>query len=322
MFRRTLLAVPLLAMPALAQGSYPTRPIRLVVPFAPGGPSDTLARAFAERMSAILGQTLVVENRSGAGSTVGSDVVAKAAKDGYTLLFNNVSQATNPAFFRNLPFDPLVDFAPVALLAESPVVLLGAPNLPASDLAGFMVQVRDHPGRYDYGSAGNGSAAHLAVARLLSEAQLFMTHVPYRGVAPAIADLLAGTIALVGDTATTGLAQARGGRLKALAVTSRARMPQAPELPTVRECGIPGLDDYAMTSWNVLLAPSGTPAPIVARLNAAVRQAKADPAFAAALVGMGNTAMDDLDSGTVQDFLAAEQSRWGQVLRASGIVPQ
>ena len=319
MLRRSLLALPLISTPALAQAPYPSRPLRLVVPFAPGGPSDTLARAFAERLSAQLGQTMLVENRSGAGSTVGSDVVAKAARDGHTLLFNNVSHATNASFFRALPFDPLADFAPVALLAESPVVLLGAPNLPARSLVEFLALVRAQPGRFDYGSAGNGSAAHLAVAKLLSAADLRMNHIPYRGVAPAMTDLTSGTIALVGDTATTGLAQARGGTLRAFAVTSATRMPQAPDIPTVRESGAAGLGDYAMTSWNVLLAPAGTPAPLVARLNAAVREAKAEPAFAARLIALGNTAMEDAPPEAVGRFLAAEQARWGEVLRGAGI---
>ncbi|WP_424814182.1 Bug family tripartite tricarboxylate transporter substrate binding protein [Roseococcus sp. YIM B11640] len=320
--RRGLLASPL-ALPALAraQSPYPSRPIRLVVPFAPGGPSDTLARTFAERLSAILGQPMPVENRSGAGSTVGSDAVAKAAPDGYSLLFNNISQATNPAFFVRLPFDPLKDFAPVGLLAESPVVLLGAPNLPADDLRSFLALVRDNPGRYDYGSAGNGTAAHLAVAKLLGSAGLSMNHIPYRGVAPATNDLMAGSIALVGDTATTGLGQARGGTLKGLAVTSARRLPQAPEIPTVAESGFPGLADYTMTSWNVLLAPARTPDPLVARLNVAVRQAKADPAFRARLEMLGNTPMDDAPPDAILGFLAAEQARWGEVLRAAGIRP-
>jgi tripartite-type tricarboxylate transporter receptor subunit TctC len=319
--RRALLAATLAAPPALAQGAFPDHGLRLVVPFAPGGPSDTLARFFAERLSAILGQPLVVENRSGAGSTVGSDAVAKAPADGYTLLFNNISQATNPAFFRALPFDPLRDFAPVAALAESPVVLLGAPNLPAGDLPGFLALVRDQPGRFDYGSAGIGSAAHLAVAKLLAAAGLSMNHVPYRGVAPATNDLRAGTIALVGDTATTGLGLARGGTLKGLAVTAARRLPQAPDLPTVQESGFPGLGDYSMASWNVLLAPARTPEPVLLRLNDAVRQAKADPAFAARLDALGNTPMEDLPPAGLGRFLAAEQARWGEVLRAAGIRP-
>ncbi|WP_052401975.1 Bug family tripartite tricarboxylate transporter substrate binding protein [Muricoccus aerilatus] len=320
--RRAILAAPMiLPAAAQAQAAYPNRAIRLVVPFAPGGPSDTLARTFAERLSAILGQPMPVENRSGAGSTVGSDAVAKAAPDGYTLLFNNISQATNPAFFARLPFDPLKDFAPVGLLAESPVVLLGAPNLPVSDLRAFLALVRDHPGRYDYGSAGNGTAAHLAVAKLLSSAGLSMNHVPYRGVAPATNDLMAGTIALVGDTATTGLGQARGGTLKGLAVTSAQRLSQASEIPTVAESGFPGLADYTMASWNVLLAPARTSEPVVARLNEAVRQAKADPTFRTRLKALGNTPMDDAAPSAIANFLEAEQARWGEVLRAAGIRP-
>lgn len=319
MLRRSLLALPLLATPALAQAAWPSRPLRLVVPFAPGGPSDTLARAFAERLTPMLGQSVLVENRSGAGSTVGSDFVAKAPRDGYTLLFNNISQATNPSFFRNLPFDPLADFAPVGLLSESPVILLGAPNLPARSLAEFLALVAARPDHFAYGSAGIGSAAHFAVASLLVAAGLRMVHIPYRGVAPAISDLTAGSIALVGDTATTGLGHARGGTLRAFAVTSARRLAQAPELPTVGESGVAGLADFTMTSWNVILAPAGTPAAIIGRLNGALRDAKADPAFAARLVALGNTPMEDAPPEAIGRFLEAEQTRWGHVLREAGI---
>lgn len=309
--------------PAFAQ-DYPARPITVVVAYPAGGDTDAMARLFAEKLTVRLRQPVVVDNRPGAGGTVGNNLVARAVPDGYTLLFTPNPFTIAPMVMR-LPtaatYDPLRGFTPVVQTASQAVLLVAHPSTGFKSVAD-MVAAAKAGKTLSYASPGAGSPMHIGAEWLNRAAGASIQHVPYRGVAPAIADLLAGTISLVGDTATTGLAQARGGRLKALAVTSRTRMPQAPELPTVRECGIPGLDDYAMTSWNVLLAPSGTPAPVIARLNAAVRQAKADPTFAAALVGMGNTAMDDVDPGAVQDFLAAEQSRWGQVLRASGIVPQ
>jgi putative tricarboxylic transport membrane protein len=307
---------------AAAQVAWPARPIRMVLPFAAGGPTDTLARLLAEQLSARLGQRVVVENRAGAGSTVGAEAVAKAAKDGYTLLFNNISHATNAALYRRLPFDPVRDFAPVATLMEGPVLLLVKRDFPARDLAEFVALLRREPDRHDYGSAGNGSASHISVAQLLSLTGTKMTHVVYRGTAPAVTDLLAGTVALVGDTSTTALGHLQGGGVRALAVTSPERLPFLPDVPTVRESGLPALADYRMSTWNMLFAPAGTPEPVLRRLHDETRAALADPAFVARLAELGNVPMPPSTPDGARQFLVAEQERWRRVLAEAGVKPE
>jgi tripartite-type tricarboxylate transporter receptor subunit TctC len=294
----------------------------MVLPFAPGGPTDTLARLLAEQLSARLGGRVIVENRAGAGSTIGADAVAKAPKDGHTLLFNNISHSTNAALYRRLPFDPVRDFAPVATLMEGPVLLLVKRDFPARDLAEFVALLRREPDRHDYGSAGNGSASHISVAQLLSLTRTKMSHVAYRGAAPAVTDLLGGTVALVGDTSTTALGHLQGGAVRALAVTSPERVPFLPDVPTVRESGIPELADYRMSTWNMLFAPAGTPEPILRRLHDETRAALADPAFVARLAELGNVPMPPTTPEGARDFLAAEQERWRRVLADAGVQPE
>ena len=326
--RRTLLtslaaaALVTQAGAAAAQAGWPARPVRMVLPFAAGGPTDTLARLLAEQLSARLGQRVVVENRAGAGSTVGADAVAKAPKDGYTLLFNNISHSTNAALYRRLPFDPVRDFAPVATLMEGPVLLLVKRDFPARDLAEFVALLRREPDRHDYGSAGNGSASHISVAQLLSLTRTKMTHVVYRGTAPAVTDLVSGTVALVGDTSTTALGHLQGGTVRALAVTSPERLPFLPDVPTVRESGIPELADYRMSTWNVLLAPAGTPEAITRRLHDETRAALADPAFVRRLADLGNVPMSPATQEGTREFLVAEQERWRRVLADAGVMPE
>ena len=326
--RRSLLAAmaaaAALAAPAVAtaQPAYPARPVRMVLPFAPGGPTDTLARLLAEQLSARLGGRVIVENRAGAGSTIGADSVAKAAKDGHTLLFNNISHSTNAALYRRLPFDPVRDFAPVATLMEGPVLLLVKRDFPAANLAEFVALLRREPDRHDYGSAGNGSASHISVAQLLSLTRTKMTHVVYRGTAPAVTDLLGGTVALVGDTSTTALGHLQGGAVRALAVTSPERVPFLPEVPTVRESGVPELADYRMSTWNMLFAPAGTPEPILRRLHDETRAALADPGFVARLAELGNVPMPPATAEGARDFLVSEQERWRRVLAEAGVQPE
>ncbi|MDQ1079435.1 tripartite tricarboxylate transporter substrate binding protein [Pseudoroseomonas cervicalis] len=326
--RRALIASAL-ALPALrpaaagAQAAaYPDRPVRLVLPFAAGGPTDTLGRVFAEQLGRQLGGRVVVENRTGAGSTIGADAVAKAPKDGYTLLFNNLSHSINPFLYPRLPYDTAGDFVPVATLMEGPVILLVGADSPFRSLQDLIAAVRARPDHYDYGSAGNGSAAHVSTVQILSLTKTRMNHVVYRGVAPAMADLLAGSIALVNDTSTTALGSIRGGMVRPLAVTSVARVPFLPELPTVRESGIPELANFSMSTWNMLLAPAGTPQPIVARLHAESRRALADPAFVARLAELGNVPMAPTDLAGARGFLLAEMERWRGVLSEAGVRPE
>lgn len=330
--RRVLLAASLAsaAAPALlaprvrAQGAagYPDRPVRLILPFAAGGPTDTLGRVFAEQLGRQLNGRVVVENRTGAGSTIGADVVAKAPKDGYTLLFNNLSHSINPALYRRLPYDTLGDFVPVATLMEGPVVLLVGANSPFRTLGDLIAAVRARPDHYDYGSAGNGSASHVSAVQLLSLTRTRMNHIVYRGVAPAMTDLLAGSIALVNDTSTTALGSIRGGMVRPLAVTSAERVPFLPELPTVRESGIPELANFRMSTWNMLLAPSGTPQPIVERLHEESRRALMDPGFVAKLAELGNVPMPAADLAGARAFLVSEIERWRGVMAEAGVQPE
>ena len=330
--RRSVLATAMLASaaPALqasrafAQGAaiYPDRPVRLILPFAAGGPTDTLGRVFAEQLGKQLNGRVLVENRTGAGSTIGADVVAKAPKDGYTLLFNNLSHSINPSLYRNLPYDTAGDFVPVATLMEGPVVLLVGANSPYRTLRDLIDAVRAKPDQLDYGSAGNGSAAHVSTVQILSLTGTRMSHIVYRGVAPAMTDLLAGTVALVNDTSTTALGSIRGGLVRPLAVTSAARVPFLPDLPTVRESGIPELANFQMSTWNMLLAPAGTPAPIVQRLHDETRKVLAEPAFVAKLAEFGNVPMPETDLPGARAFLISEMDRWRGVMAEAGIRPE
>ena len=310
--------------PALAQGigGYPDKPIRLILPFTAGGPTDTLGRVFAEQLSRQMSARVLVENRTGAGSTIGADVVAKAAPDGYTLLFNNLSHSINPSLYRRVPYDTAGDFVPVSVLMEGPVVVLVGANSPYRSLKDLIDAARTQPDRLDYGSAGNGSAAHVSMVQILAKTGARMNHVVYRGVANAMTDLLSGTIASVNDTSTTALGSIRGGMVRPLAVTSPARVSFLPDLPTVRESGIPELADFQMSTWNMLLAPAATPRRVVDRLHAEVRAAMRDPAFVAKLAELGNVPMPEADLAGTRAFLLSEMERWHAVMTQAGVRPE
>ncbi|MBP0495467.1 Bug family tripartite tricarboxylate transporter substrate binding protein [Pararoseomonas indoligenes] len=330
--RRPLLAAAVFsgAMPALlpsragAQGmtGYPDKPIRLILPFSAGGPTDTLGRVFAEQLSKQMKARVLVENRTGAGSTIGAEVVAKSGPDGYTLLFNNLSHSINPTLYRRVPYDTVADFVPVSVLMEGPVVVLVGASSPYRSLKDLIDAARAQPDRLDYGSAGNGSAAHVSMVQILARTGARMNHIVYRGVANAMTDLLSGTIASVNDTSTTALGSIRGGLVRPLAVTSPARVPFLPDLPTVRESGIPELADFQMSTWNMLLAPAGTPRPIVERLHDEVRSAMKDPAFVAKLAELGNVPMLEADLAGTRAFLVSEVERWRDVMTQAGVRPE
>jgi tripartite-type tricarboxylate transporter receptor subunit TctC len=329
MQRRALLTASLAAASALAaprpvraQPAYPDKPIRLILPFSAGGPTDTLGRVFAEQMSKRMNGRVLVENRTGAGSTIGADVVAKAAPDGYTLLFNNLSHSINPSLYRRVPYDTVADFVPVSVLMEGPVVVLVGANSPYRTLGDLIEAARAQPDRLDYGSAGNGSAAHVSMVQILAKTGARMNHVVYRGVANAMTDLLSGTIASVNDTSTTALGSIRGGLVRPLAVTSPSRVPFLPDLPTVRESGIPELADFQMSTWNMLLAPAATPRPIVDRLHTEVQAAMKDPAFVAKLAELGNVPMPEADLPGTRAFLVSEMERWRDVMNQAGVRPE
>ena len=278
--RRSLLlaAGATLAAPALAQ-DYPTRPIRIVVPFPAGGTTDLLARLFAQRMTETMGQSVVIENRGGGGGSIGADVVAKAAPDGYTLLFHNITFPTTTAAMTlagRPPHDIERDFAPLSLGANVPLIILANPGVPVNDLKGFVEWAKAQPSPPFYGSTGPGSFMNMVGEVLKRDANIRMEHVPFRGAAPLVQELIAGRVQFGGDQISTCLPHIRGGALKGLANVASSRAPVLPDVPTVREQGFPSLE---LEGWNGFFAPARTPAPVMARLNREIAAAARHPDF-------------------------------------------
>jgi len=269
-----VLALQPVAWPVLAQ-DYPARPIRLVVPYAPGGGADAVARIVAKRVSESLGQPIVVENRGGAGSILGTDMVAKAAPDGYTLLLGQSGPISiNPAVYKTLPYDSVKDFVPITMTTAYPYVLVVHPDTPAKTLAEFVALAKSKPGAMNYGTTGVGAANHLVAELFNSKAGLKMAHIPYRGTALAVGDLVAGQLSMVFGDPISVLPHIQSGKLRALAVTSLERSPVAPQVPTVAESGYAGFEALA---WHGILAPAGTPPAIIRKLNEHIARALADP---------------------------------------------
>jgi tripartite-type tricarboxylate transporter receptor subunit TctC len=272
-----LAALSMAAAPVIwAQSpAFPTRPVTLIVPFPAGGPSDALARAIAQPMAVKIGQPVVIENVGGAGGTIGLARVAKAAPDGYTLGFGTIgTHVANVALYKKLPYDPVADFVPVGLAGTAPMILVARSNLPAGNLPDFVAWLRQNTGKATYGSAGLGSISHFGCVMLLSALKQDVTHAPYRGVAPAMNDLMGGQIDFMCDQTTTALPQVAGGKIKAIAVLSDAKLTQLPNVATVASAGYA---DVNVRSWNALFAPKGTPPAVVQRLSEALAAAAADP---------------------------------------------
>ncbi|HZE60346.1 MAG TPA: tripartite tricarboxylate transporter substrate binding protein [Burkholderiales bacterium] len=302
-------------LPACAQ-EYPRKAIRLIVPFAPGGGNDTVARAIAQSAGASLGQPMVVDNRAGAGGILGAELAAKSAPDGYTLFLGGVgSHAVNPNLHTRLPYDPVKDFAPITLIASAPSVLVVHPSLPARTLAEFTALAKASPGRINYASNGNGSSAQLAAVLYESMAGVRMVHVPYKGLAPALVDLLGGEVQAMFSSVVAIVPNIKAGRLRALAVTGKRRAAALPEVPTLDESGVPG---YEAGSWYGILAPAGTPQAIVAKLREAIVHALARPEVRERLASEGA----EVIGSTPEAFAAhitAELARMGKLIRDAGI---
>lgn len=303
---------------ALAQSGYPGRPVRIVVPYAPGGGADILARALGEPLGEAWRQPVVVENRPGAGGSVGTESVARAQPDGYTLLMASPSHSINPALYRTLPFDTLRAFTPVTIVASGPLVLVTSATAPYRDFRAFIDQARAGSDRIAYASAGIGSSPHIAGELLSSLAGIRMTHVPYRGTGPALVDLMAGRVQVFFAPVPTILEHLRAGRLKALAVTTKARFAALPDVPSIAEQGYP---DYELLQWWGLMVPAGTPAEIVREQLAQVRRILASPAMRERLAALGA----DPGGGAPEEFDALvrdEIRRWTRLVEANNLTPE
>lgn len=304
--------------PALAQeaGDWPSKPVRLVVPFPPGAGNDSLGRVVADQLSRRLGRPVVVENRAGAGGSVGSEAVAHAAPDGYTLLLGHIGTlAVNPAIYPHLSYDPVRDFAPVGLVATIPEVLAIHPRLPYSDVQGLAAAARANPGKLRYCSAGNGSAGHIAMLAFLNATGLQMEHVPYRGLGPAMNDLIAGTVDLTLGGTSSIMPLVMQGLLRALAVTSTARVPAFPNLPTVAETVAAG---FEVVPWYGVAAPAGTPPAIVSRLNGEINAALRAPEVVQRLRQEGAEPAPGTPAA-FGDLIRAEVPRWNRLIHAAGV---
>jgi tripartite-type tricarboxylate transporter receptor subunit TctC len=314
--RVCLLAIACGGLPdaAVAQG-YPSRPIRLVVPFAPGGTNDIVGRLVGLRLAERWGQPVVIDNRAGASGVIGSDLVAKAQPDGYTLLTANVNFAVNPALFAKMPYDTVRDFAPVGLVAQSPSLLVTHPGAGIASVADLIAQARAKPRQVNYGTSGAGATGHLAMELFNLMAKVEMTAIHYKGGGPQLIDILSGRVPVGFTTILPSVPHVQGGRLRALAVSGPRRTGALPQVPTVAESGLPG---YEFTGWWGLAAPAGTPAAIVARLNDALRALVADPDVRRALDRQGADAvgMSPAEFGT---FIRTEATKWSKVAIAAGL---
>jgi tripartite-type tricarboxylate transporter receptor subunit TctC len=303
---------------AYGQGEYPSRPVKIVVPSPPGGGTDIVARVLAQHFSKALGQTFFVENKPGAGNMIGIEAVARSPGDGYTLLMVASTLALNSVLFKKVPYDPVRDFAPITLAATAPNVLIVHPSLPAQSLAEFIALAKRKPGALSYGTPGIGTSPHLSMELLKSMAGIDLQHVPYRGTAAAVTDLIGGQIAATFANALTAKPQVDAGRVRALAITGPKRIEALPNVPPVAEAGVPG---YEAMQWYGLLAPAGTPAPIVARLNTEALKALQSDEMKEKLAADGAEPV-----GTSAEEFAAlirsELEKWTRVARAADIAPQ
>jgi tripartite-type tricarboxylate transporter receptor subunit TctC len=318
MHRQTLTALLLGAilitpLTAAAQ-QYPTKAIRFVVPFAPGGGTDIIGRVVAQALNDALGQPVVVDNRGGAGSTLGTEIVAKSPADGYTILFGNISLAFNATLYTKLRYDTIRDLAPISLSAVQPNILVIHPGLPAKNLKEFIELARANPGKYNYASAGTGSGTHLAAELLKLQTKIDIVHVPYKGTGPALTDLLGGQINMMVSTFASALPHVKSGRMRALGVTTVKRSPAAPDVPTLIEGGVAG---YDYSTWYGLLAPAGTPKPIIEMLNASNRKVLARDDIKQKLESQG---VDPIVNTPAEfsTYMKSETEKWGKVVKATG----
>jgi tripartite-type tricarboxylate transporter receptor subunit TctC len=296
--------------------AYPTKPIRFIVPFPPGGSADILARAIGQKAGEGLAQPLVVDNRPGAGTAIGAEALAKSPPDGYSIMIGTVSShAINPALNPKLPYDPLRDFTPISLVATIPFAMIVHPSVPAKSVQEFVALARAKPGSLNYSSAGNGTSNHLAGELLKSMAGIDIVHIPYKGSAPALNDLLAGQVSLMFDLVLTAAPHIKSGAVRGLAVTSAKRSSALPDLPTVAESGVPG---YEVSAWFGIFAPAGVSQPVVQRLNAEFIKALEQPDLRQRLASQGAEPLSSTPS-EFSAYLRSEIDKWAKVVKASGM---
>ena len=319
MIRRFLIALALtgasLAHAAEPASAYPTKPIRLIIPFAPGGSNDIMGRLAAQKFSEAFGQQVVVDNRAGASGIVGCELAAKAPPDGYTVLMMSLTFAVNPSLFRKLPYDTEKDLTPVTLVASAPLLLVIHPSIPAKSVKELIAHIKANPGKLNFGSGGQGTTPHLAGEMLKMMAGLQMTHVPYKGGGPALADLVGGQIQLMLENIPSTLPFAKSGKLRALAVSGLKRSPLTPDLPTLDEAGLKG---YEIVGWNGLFVPAGTPRPIVMRLYGETVKALAQPDTKERLATLGAEGVGNSPE-EFRAFVKAEIGKWARVVKAAGL---
>ena len=325
MKRRTVLAslllpaLPIESGPAAAQDVYPSRPIRFIVPFAAGaGVLDIMARLVGQHLGQSLGQQVLIDNRPGAGGNVGAEVAAKAVPDGYTMLMGAVALVVSPYLYARLPFDPLTDLAPVTQVNSAPLMLVVHPSLPVNSVAELIAYAKARPGALNYGSGGVGATPFLATELFKSMAGIDVVHVPYKGGAPALADLVAGQLSFMIENVPGTLPFVKDGKLRALAITSRQRLALVPELPTMEEAGVPG---YEMIGWNGIFVPKATPPEIVARLNAELVKVLRSTEVGEQLARLGAVPVGDTPE-QFGAFVKAESARWGKIIKDLGIKPE
>ena len=304
-----------LAMGTAFAQAYPSKPVKLIVPFAPGGFTDVVARILGQKLAVSMGQQFVIENKAGAGSTIGTDFVAKAAPDGYTLVMVSTTHVISPWIYKSMPYDPIKSFTVVSKLVDSPYVLLVNPKVPARNVQEFIALAKASPDTLHYGSSGNGSAQHLMGGLFVAMTGAPLKHVPYRGSNGAATDLVAGVIESSFAGVPNALSQVPQGRLKALAVTTSKRIPQLPDVPTMQEAGVAG---YEASVWLALLAPAGTPKDIVTRLNAEIAKVMSAPDTKKALYDAGVEPTPSSPEA-MSEYMVKEMERWGKVVKETGI---
>ncbi|WP_338879060.1 tripartite tricarboxylate transporter substrate binding protein [Achromobacter veterisilvae] len=312
--RRACAGILFFAASAAWAGQYPANPVRMIVPYPPGGPTDIAARLAADELGRSLGVSVVVENKSGAGGMVGADMVARARPDGATLLVNASAHVIYPAIFKQVSFDVIDSFTPVTQLVQVPLALLVPVSLPVNNVPELIQYIKDHPGKVAFASAGNGGAPHLAAELFKKEAGVDILHVPYKGSAPALTDLMGGQVQMMFDSMTSSLAYVKAGKLKALAVTTPERSSMLPDVPTMKEAALPS---YALTNWYGLWAPKGMPAPLVKQIEQALNAKFHTPEIREKLNAIGAEPVISSPEDFAR-FVVTEKERWGRIAQDSG----